>query len=397
MVDTEAPIMDWPMQRTCPFAPPPEMTELRGTAPRLVRHREGIAWVITRFEDVRKALSDARLSADDQQPNFPRRIQVPHVPRLQSFWRMDDPEHARLRRMLTPEFTARATRANRPRVEQLVAELLDDVARQPRPVELVTTFTVKLPAMVIARMFGVPDEDLMWFVEQSQLLLAQDSGPEVPIAAFQAMTAYLEKLAAERAGEPRDDLISRLTVDYSAKGELPVDDLVAMARLMLIAGHETTANQIALSVIALLRHPDQLAALLADPTLMPGFVEETMRYWSIAQDNIVRVAADDLEIGGARIAKGDGVILSIPGANHDPSVYPDPERFDIRRQARQNVAFGSGPHFCPGAPLARLEVEIAISRLFERFPDLRLAEDENDISFRDRTLVYGVKRLLVTW
>jgi cytochrome P450 len=395
MVNVETPLVDWPLQRTCPFAPPPELERLRGSAPQQVRHRDGIAWVITRFEDVHKALSDPRLSADDQQPNFPRRIQLPPVPRIQSFWRMDEPEHSRLRRMLTPEFTARATRANRPRVEQLVEELLDDVVSRPRPVDLVSTFTLKLPAMVIARMFGVPDEDLMSFVEQSQLILAQDAGPEVPIMAYQAMTAYLERLAAQRAREPREDLISRLATEYGAKGELTGEDLVAMARLMLIAGHETTANQIALSVVALLHNPDQLAALRADPALMPGFVEETMRFWSIAQDNIVRVAAADLEIGGTRIAKGDGVILSIPGANHDPAVYPDPERFDIRREARQNVAFGSGSHFCPGAPLARLEVEIGIGRLFERFPNLQLAEDE--IPFRDRTLVYGVQRLLVTW
>ncbi|WKE69091.1 cytochrome P450 [Streptomyces sp. WP-1] len=387
----------WPMPRTCPYAPPDAYRDLREDAPTRVRIRGGDAWLVTRHADVRRALNDNRFSADDQQPGFPLRIQLPPEPGVMSFSRMDDPEHGRLRRMALTEFTARRTRALRPEVELLVDHLLDELERRPRPVDLVTEFAVRLPALVIARMLGVPERDEADFTEQSRVVLSQEAGPEETYAAFVTMTRLLDRLVTERTADPRDDLVSRLATRYVASGELTHDELVAMARFFLVAGHETTAHQIALSVLSLLRDPGQQAELRADPSLFKPAVEELLRYWSISQDNQVRVAVDDIELGGAHIRKGEGVVLAIPAANHDESVYPGAERLDIHRDAAGHLAFGFGPHLCPGASLARMELEVCLSRLFARFPALRLAVPVEDVRFRENTLVYGLEELPVTW
>ncbi|MFE8944846.1 cytochrome P450 [Streptomyces sp. NPDC007856] len=397
MPDTLDPLPAWPMPRSCPYAPPDAYAELRERPPLRVRIRGGEAWLVTRHADVRRVLNDHRFSADDQQPGFPIRIQLPPEPGVMSFSRMDDPEHGRLRRMAMTEFTARRTRALRPEVELLVEQLLDELAAGPRPVDLVASFAVRLPSLVIARMLGVPEEDEADFTEQSRVILSQDAGPEETYAAFVEMSQFLDRLVAQRTATPRDDLISRLATRYVASGELTHEDLVAMARFILVAGHETTAHQISLSVLSLLRDPDQLAELRAEPGLFKPAVEELLRYWSISQDNQVRAAVDDVELSGARIRKGDGVIVAIPAANHDESVYPGAARLDIRRDASGHLAFGFGAHLCPGASLARMELEVCLSALFTRFPTLRLAVPPQEVRFRENTIVYGLEELPVTW
>ncbi|MFH8337807.1 cytochrome P450 [Streptomyces sp. AM6-12] len=388
---------DWPMPRSCPYGPPDAYAELRGQAPSRVRIRGGEAWLVTRHADVRQVLNDNRFSADDQQPGFPIRIQLPPEPGVMSFSRMDDPEHGRLRRMALTEFTARRTRALRPEVELLVEGLLDELARGPKPVDLVANFAIRLPSLVIARMLGVPEQDEADFTEQSQVILSQEAGPEETYAAFTAMTEFLDGLVARRTAEPRDDLISRLATKYVGTGELSHQELVAMARFFLVAGHETTAHQISLSVLSLLRDPAQLAELRADESLFKPAVEELLRYWSISQDNQVRAAVAEVELGGATIRKGDGVIVAIPAANHDESVYPGAGEVDIHRNASGHLAFGFGPHLCPGASLARMELEVCLKALFTRFPSLRLAVEPEDVRFRENTIVYGLQELPVTW
>ena len=388
---------DWPMPRSCPYAPPDAYAPLRDEAPSRVRIRGGEAWLVTRHADVRQVLNDNRFSADDQQPGFPIRIQLPPEPGVMSFSRMDDPEHGRLRRMALTEFTARRTRALRPEVELLVEGLLDELARGPKPVDLVANFAIRLPSLVIARMLGVPERDEADFTEQSQVILSQEAGPEETYAAFVAMTRFLDGLVAQRIAEPRDDLISRLATRYVSAGELTHEELVAMARFILVAGHETTAHQISLSVLSLLRDPAQLAELRADESLFKPAVEELLRYWSISQDNQVRAAVAEVELGGATIRKGDGVIVAIPAANHDESVYPGADRVDIHRNAAGHLAFGFGAHLCPGASLARMELEVCLKALFTRFPGLRLAVAPEDVRFRENTIVYGLQELPVTW
>ncbi|WP_070321200.1 cytochrome P450 [Streptomyces alboniger] len=397
MPEVQERLAAWPMPRTCPYSPPDAYAELRRGGPVKVRIRTGEAWLITRYDDVRAVLTDARFSSDDTQPGFPVRIQLPPAPRVMSFTRMDGPEHGRLRRMAMTEFTARRTRALRPSVELLVERLVDELERGPRPADLVAAFSVRLPSLVIARMLGVPEADECDFTELSQAVLSQDATPEEIYAAFVEMTQYLDELIRRKGREPEEDLLSRLATQYVATGELSHDDLVAMARLFLVAGHETTAHQLSLSVLSLLREPGRLERLRRDPDLFAPAVEELLRYWSITQDNQVRVAVEDAEIGGARIAKGDGVILAYPSANHDESVFPGGDRVDLDRDASRHIAFGYGPHLCPGASLARMELEVALRALVGRFPGLRVADVPGAVSFRENTINYGLDSLLVTW
>lgn len=384
------------MPRSCPYLPPDDYRKLREEPPVKVRIRGGEAWLVTRYQDVRQVLNDKRFSADITKPGFPMRIQLPPDPKIYSFNRMDDPEHGRLRRMAMTEFTARRTRALRPEVEVLVERLLDEMEQGPNPVDLAKNFALSLPSLVIARLLGVPEEDEAAFTRQSRTILDQRSTPEQVYTAYVELSQYLDELASRKESEPGDDMLSRLAVRYVANGELDHDDLVAMARFFLIAGHDTTAHQISLSVLSLLGHPEQLAQLRADPSLYPGAVEELLRYWSISQDNQVRAAVADVELGGAHVSAGEGVIAALPAANHDESVFPGADRLDIHRDASHHIAFGYGPHLCPGAPLARMELQVALPALFDRFPTLRVA-DEAEVEFRQTSIVYGLESLLVTW
>jgi cytochrome P450 len=398
MPDADQQILDFPMPRTCPTAPPPQYTELREGPPRRVRLPDGVnAWILTRYKDVRDAMADPLISMDEQNPNMPHRLLVPRIPKLFSFIRMDDPEHTRLRRMVTSEFTARSVKEMRPIIQGLVDELLDEMAGMPHPVDIVRSFAIPLPCLVIARIFGVPDDDIRMLKEQTTIGLSQDVTAEQAIGAQIAMTQYLDQLAVRKEHEPTNDLMGRLAKEYVATGELSHEDLVGMVRLILVAGHETTANQLGLSVFSLLQHPDQLAEIKADPSLMRPAIDEMLRFWSISQDNIVRVAGGDVEIGGVHIAKDDPIVLAIPAANHDDREFPRGADFDIHRDAHHHLTFGHGPHYCLGATLATTEMEIALGTLFTRFPALRLAVDADELPFRHTSLVYGLHKLPVTW
>ncbi|MEW2621339.1 cytochrome P450 [Streptomyces sp. NPDC048106] len=397
MSERSAELPEWPMPRSCPFSPPDQYAALRERPPVKVRIRGGEAWLVTRHDHARLVLNDPRFTADDQHPGFPVRVRLPPAPRMMSFNRMDDPDHERLRRMGTTEFTARRTRRLRPWVEEIVGRLLDELEKGPNPADLVTGFSLRLPSLVIGRLLGVAEGDEAVLARQTETVLSQEAEPERIQDAYLGMTQYLDRLATDRERSPRDDLVSRLATRYVATGELSHEDLVAMARMFLVAGHETTAHQITLSVLSLLRAPEQLAELRRDPGLYPAAVEELLRYWSIPQDNQARAAAVDVHLDGADIRKGDGVIVAIPGANHDESVFPGAANLDVRRDAHGHVAFGHGKHLCLGAPLARMELEIALRSLFSRFPALRLAVEPQRVAFRENSIVYGIKELPVAW
>ncbi|MFJ5997436.1 cytochrome P450 [Streptomyces sp. NPDC092370] len=394
-------VLDWPFARTQDGSPPPVLAELRKEPPCVVRIPEGaaesrLAWLVTRYADVRQALADPRLSADETLPGAPVRIQVPPGGNPSSFLRLDDPEHARLRGMIQTEFTARRVRRLREPVQLLVDELLDELAAQPQPADLHAVFSRALPTLVIARLLGVPDEDSPFFIEKTRVTISQED-PAVSQAAFADMSEYLAKLALRKLSDPGDDLISRLAVNHHATGALTLDELVGIARLVLVAGHETTTNQIALNILTLLRDDDLRSQVAADDgALIPNFIEESMRYWSISQDAMVRLAVEDLELGGVTIEKGDAVVISVPAGNHDETVFECPHRIDPRRATGGHLQWGHGPHYCQGAPLARLEMELSLRSLLRRFPGLRLAADPNTL-FRRGTVFHGVTSLPVTW
>lgn len=401
--ETAAPAAEavFPMARAegCPFDPPPGLRALQEEGPlaRVGLWDGSTPWLVTRHAEQRALLGDPRLSADFTRPGYP--LQAPRVGRSTvSFIMMDDPEHARLRRMVTAWFTVRRVEAMRPAVQKIVDDLLDDMLAGPKPVDLVEAFALPVPSLVICELLGVPYADHDFFQAQSKTLIRRGLPPEERAAAGARLSEYLDRLVGDKRAEPGDDLLSQLAGRVEA-GELSQAEAAQMGVLLLIAGHETTANMIALGTLALLRNPGQLALLRdgGDPALVAGAVEELLRYLTITHSGRRRVALADIEIAGQVIRAGEGVILPNDVANRDPAVFPGPDELDLRRDARRHVAFGFGVHQCLGQNLARMELQVAYGTLYRRVPTLRLATDLERIPFKHDGQVYGVYELPVTW
>ncbi|MEV7552059.1 cytochrome P450 [Amycolatopsis sp. NPDC089917] len=382
----------------CPFDPPPVIRSLQEETP-LARVRlwdDSTPWLATRYSDQRKLLSDPRVSADITRPGYPS--PTPLRNGSISFILMDDPEHARLRRMVTAPFTIKRVEAMRPGVQKIVDDLIDEMLAGPNPADLVTAFALPVPSLVICQLLGVPYADHDFFQDNSNVLINREATPEAKATAGAALGGYLDTLIGEKLDKPGEDLLSGLTERIRA-GELTRQEAAQMGVLMLIAGHETTANMIALGTLALLEHPDQLALLrdTDDPKLVASAVEELLRYLHITHNGRRRVALEDIEIAGQVIKAGEGIILANDIGNRDPEVFPDPDRLDLRRDSRRHVAFGFGVHQCLGQPLARMELQVVYSTLYRRIPTLRLATDLSEVKFKHDGSVYGVYGLPVAW
>ncbi|RSN20718.1 cytochrome P450 [Amycolatopsis sp. WAC 01416] len=382
----------------CPFDPPPAIRSLQEETP-LARVRlwdDSTPWLATRYADQRKLLSDPRVSADITRPGYPS--PTPLRGGSISFILMDDPEHARLRRMVTAPFTIKRVEAMRPGVQKIVDDLIDEMLAGPNPADLVTAFALPVPSLVICRLLGVPYGDHDFFQDNSNVLINRETTPEAKATAGVALGEYLDKLIGEKLEKPGEDLLSGLTERIHA-GELTRQEAAEMGVLMLIAGHETTANMIALGTLALLEHPDQLALLREtdDPKLVASAVEELLRYLHITHNGRRRVALEDIEIAGQVIRAGEGIILANHIGNRDPDVFPEPDRLDLRRDSRRHVAFGFGVHQCLGQPLARMELQVVYSTLYRRVPTLRLTTGLPEVKFKHDGSVYGVYELPVAW
>ncbi|MEU5128568.1 cytochrome P450 [Streptomyces mobaraensis] len=395
--DSGAAARPWPQDRACPYHPPaghlpaPEDRPLSRVT--LFDGRE--VWFVTGHAEVRALLRDRRLSADRQHPDFP--VTVPRLAeqavRPLPLLGADDPLHNRQRRTLIPGFGLQRITALRPAIQQVVDDLLDRMLAAGPEADLVTAFALPVPSTVICSLLGVPYDDHEFFETHSRRLLVAETAAEAG-ESREELRAYFRRLLDRKREAPGDALLDTLLADPS--GTLDREELVSMALLLLIAGHETTSNMISLGTYTLLRHPEQLAALRADPELMRGAVEELLRYLSIA-DSLVRVAVADVEVAGEAIRAGEGVLLATPEANRDPASYPDPDTLDVRRSARHHVAFGYGIHQCLGQNLARAELEIAFSSLFARIPTLRLAVAPDEVSVKPGGTVQGLFALPVTW
>jgi cytochrome P450 len=396
------PAPEFPMDRAdgCPFDPPPRLRTLQQDAPLAkVRIWDGSTpWLVTRYAEQRALLADHRVSADQTRPGYPSSAPITRDEDSIGFIVMDDPEHARFRRMVTAPFAIKRVEAMRPAVQRIVDGLIDDLLAGPNPVDLVRTFALPVPSLVICELLGVPYADHDFFQSHSSNLISRSVAPEARNDAFRALHGYLDELIGRKATEPADDLMSGLTVRIAA-GELNRSQAAGMGVLLLLAGHETTANMIALGTLALLENPEQMTLLRKsdDPRLVAGAVEELLRYLNITHNGRRRVALADIEIAGQTIRAGDGIIMANDIGNRDPAVFDEPDRLDLRRDARRHVAFGFGVHQCLGQPLARLELEVVYRTLYRRVPDLRLAVDFEEIPFKHDGFVYGVYELPVTW
>ncbi|WP_410667486.1 cytochrome P450 [Amycolatopsis sp. cmx-4-68] len=397
-----AEIPGFPMPRAagCPFDPPPAARALQEETPLArVRLWDGSTpWLVTRYAEQRALLADPRVSADVTRPGYPSPAPLPKGGTGISFILMDNPEHARLRKMVTAPFTIRRVAAMRPAVQKIVDDLIDELLAGPKPVDLVEAFALPVPSLVICELLGVPYADHGFFQDNSKVIIRRDAEPEERAAGHQALIGYLDRLVGEKLAHPADDLLSGLATRVAA-GELTRVEAAQMGVLLLIAGHETTANMIALGTLALLEHPDQLALLREgdDPALVASAVEELLRYLNITHNGRRRVALEDIEIAGETIRAGEGLIMANDIANRDPAVFPGGDRLDLTRDAHRHVAFGFGVHQCLGQPLARLELQVVYSTLYRRIPTLAPATELGKIPFKHDGSVYGVYELPVTW
>ena len=385
------------------FDPVRELGEIReGVGVAQVVNAFGMpVYLVTRHDDVKRVLSDHEHFSNARPPGFvvPGAPQLPEEEqgsaRSGNLLGLDPPEHQRLRRMLTPEFTIRRIKRLEPRVTQIVEEHLDAMAAAGAPVDLVEHFALPVPSLVICELLGVPYEDRADFQARS----ARQLDLSLPMAERFEMQrrsrAYMQSLVATARSHPGDDILGMLVREHG--DDATDDELVGIAGLLLLAGHETTSNMLGLGTLALLRHPDQLATVRDDPDAIGPAVEELLRWLSIVQSSIPRITTTEVEVAGVAIPEGQLVFASLPAGNRDPDFAVAPEVLDIHRGAPGHLAFGHGVHHCLGAPLARMEMRIAWPALLRRFPNLALAEDFADVQFRSFHFIYGLRSLLVRW
>ncbi|MEV8020071.1 cytochrome P450 [Streptomyces sp. NPDC086554] len=392
-----------PMERDAgPFDPPSQITALREARPvsPLIFTDGHEGWLVTGYEAVRRLMADTRFSS--RQDLGPVRVpyEVPGMPAVTEpspqipgvFIAMDPPDHTRLRRKLTGAFTVKRMKQLEESIVDIAERQLDEVARLAPPIDLVKEFALPVPSLVICELLGVPYEDRETFQTNSARFMERDIGLEDKMAAYTGLTTYLAELVTRKRAEPGEDILS----DLARHDDLTIEELTGAAFLLLLAGHETTANMLSLGTFALLEHPEQLAELRADPELMPGAVEELMRYLSVA-DIFYRYATEDIELGGETIAKGSTVVVSLLAANRDPQRFDNPGTLDIHRQTRGHTSFGHGIHQCLGQQLARIEMRAAFEGLLRRFPSLKLTIPAGEVKLRSDMNIYGVHELPVTW
>jgi cytochrome P450 len=364
------------------------------------------AWVVTSYADARSALGDPRLSTDGRR--FFRSRQrgdrsragaftstPPEGSELSLFEHMlttDPPDHTRLRRLVSQAFTLRRVNALRPRITEIAAHLLDGLAGSSST-DLLSTFAFPLPIQVISELLGVPLVDQgrfrSWFTAMLTVGSSEHRRPQARAAAGE-VAAYIAHLIALKRAQPADDMISALVAARDGDQVLSETELISMVFLLLLAGHETTVNLIANGVVALLTNRAQLETLLANPDLMPAAVEELLRHDGPVHHPTLRYTTEPLTLRGVDIPAGEVVLVALASANRDPARFPGPDRLDIARPPTQHMAFGHGPHHCLGAPLARLEAQVALSLLLQRFPRLNLA---GPLQWREGIFLRGLHSL----
>jgi len=403
MSQTVSAMQGLPMERDAgPFDPPSQITAVREARPvspmAFPDGHEG--WLVTGYDAVRQVMADTRFSNRQdigilhvpfETPGMPAATEPsPQTPGL--FISMDPPDHTRLRRKLTGAFTVKRMKQLEEGIIAITEQQLDELATLTPPVDLVQEFALPVPSLVICELLGVPYTDREAFQANSSKFMERDVTLEDKMAAFGAMFGYLAELVTSKRADPGEDILSDLARDE----DLTIEELSGMAFLLLLAGHETTANMLALGTFALLEHPTELAELRENPELLPDAVEELMRYLSVA-DIFYRYATEDIELGGETIPAGSTVVVSLLAANRDPQRFENPDVLDVHRKVRGQVAFGHGIHQCLGQQLARIEMRAGFEGLLRRFPTLELAIPAGEVKLKTDMNIYGVHALPVTW
>lgn len=380
----ENPPRTFPLPAPDPLEPAPEYAKLRESEPVApltlpTGHR---AWVITRHEHVRQVMADPRFSkAALTSPDAPRLLPV--AKGSKSIFTMDPPEHTRLRKLVTKAFTARHMEKLRPRVQEITDQLLDAMAADDQPADLIAHLAQPLPITVICELLGVPLADQDRFRVWSDVMLSVSAhSSDAVMEARIGLNGYLTELIATKQAAPADDLLTHLIEAREEDDRLSEEELLAFGHTLLVAGYHATTGEVVGALITLLRKPDLWQQLLADPSLVPSAVEELLRY-SVAGGGAgaMRIATEDMELGGATIRKGDAVLPAITSANRDAAVFDSPDEVDLGRETNPHLTFGHGLHHCLGAQLGRIELQVALASLVERFPGLHLAVPADELEW----------------
>lgn len=395
----------FPMARQCPFTAPAQYAALRAEAPvaRVTLPTGRTAWVVTGYHEVRAVLADPRVSADIRHPNFPALVAGEQEvgARTRPFIRMDPPEHTRFRRMLLAEMTVRKSRRMRRDIQRIVDDRIDELLAYGPPVDLVTHYAHAVSSTVMCELIGVRRADAAFRritgTLGSQVFGGGASTAEGASEGIGALSSVIDDVIAEREKTPGDDLCSRLVAEQLRTGLVGREELVTTLAILVVAGWETTTNQIALSVLALLERPELIEELRRDHSVLPAAVEELLRALSVGDSIALRTATEDIEIGGHTIPAGEGIIPLLAAANHDPEIFSEPGILDFGRAEKQHVAFSYGVHQCVGQNIARLELNLAIGTLLDRIPTLRAAVPAEAVRFRHEGIAFGPEQVLVTW
>jgi cytochrome P450 len=401
----ELPEFPTPRSTEDPFAPPPDLLALLGKGnalQRAVTWDGTTPWLVTSHAAQREIMTDPRLSANIGTPGYPHTTEAmkAHAADIQiSINNADGSEHARFRRTLTSSFTRNRMETMREKIQQITDDLIDTMLAGPKPTDLNEALSLPLPSEMICVLLGVPYEDHDFFQAHAGVTNARFKTPEESMANIVTLRAYITELIKKKMDDPAEDVLSDLGERVKA-GSLTLEEAAPLGHILLVAGHDTSANMITLGTALLLRHPDQLALLRDnsdDPKFVVNAVEELLRYLTIPHLLARRVAVADIEVGGETIKAGDGVIASLPAANWDPDAFPDPERLDLTRPASHHHSFGWGPHQCVGQQLARIELHVVFGTLFRRVPTLELAVPFSELRFKEDSQAYGIYELPVTW
>lgn len=395
------PDLSSPQFRANPY---PFYAQLRAAAPvhRVRLSRRESAWMVTRYNDVQAVLKDQRFAKDRFQAMTPeQQAKMPWMPEMikllaRNMLDLDEPDHSRLRGLVHQAFTPRLIEHLRERVQSLCDELLDAAQRRGR-MDLLHDYALPLPITIIAEMLGVPARDRAKFHRWSSTIVSATSSSEMlrVLPSVWLFMRYLRQFFKQRRAQPGDDLTTALIQAEEAGDHLSEDELLAMVMLLLIAGHETTVNLIASGTLALLQHPDQIQMLRDDPGLIKTAIEELLRYTSPVDCATERFAREDVVFKDVLIARGEQVMAVLGSANRDEEQFVDPDTLDITREPNRHLAFGQGIHYCLGAPLARLEGQIAITTLLRRMPKLRLAVAPEQLRWRRGLIIRGLEKLPV--
>lgn len=399
----ETPAMPVYLRRQGEFHPDPGLIRLRegGGVARVTMPFGAQAWLITRLDDARAVLADSRRVSSvipaDRLPGVEDRADIEELQASQvgNLLAVDPPEHTRLRRMLVPAFTMHQMRHLEPVAEGIIQDHLDRMERAGSPSDLVQDYALPIPSMMICELLGVPYEDRTEFQRRANRIFDLCLPPSARQDALRELRAYVSGLVERMRAHPGEGMLAALMQEHG--DDLSTEELTGIGTVLLIAGHETTANMLGLGTLALLRHPEQLRIVRDHPEHVDAAVEELLRWLSVVTTNLTRIVVEPIVIAGQRIEAGELILVSLPAANRDPALVCRPDVLDVARGQIGHLAFGHGVHYCLGAPLARMELRIALPALLRRFPGLRVADPPAKIIYRDSSFVYGVASLTVQW